>query len=129
MGSIFGAFSVVNTVGRDGEGIASRFLSRLGYRIVARNVTNPRGKRLGELDLVVMDGDCVVFVEVKTRTSTVLPLRLSIQKEKLYRLAKIGEWYMKQAGLSTKRYRFDLIGILLLPGKEPEITHIRNIFL
>ncbi len=129
MGSIFGVFSVVNIPGKEGEDIASRFLSRLGYRILARNVTNPHGRRLGELDLVAMDGECVVFIEVKTRTSTVLPLRLSIQREKLCRLMKIGEWYMKRAGFLGKKYRFDLVGILLLPGKEPEITHIQSIFL
>ncbi len=129
MRNIFGAFFVSNTLGREGEDVASRFLSGLGYTVLARNVTNPRGKRLGELDLVAMDGNCVVFVEVKTRTSAALPLRLSIQREKLRRLAKIGEWYMKQAGLTGKKYRFDLVGILLLPGREPTITHIQSMFL
>ena len=129
MRNIFGVFSVTSASGKDGEDIASRFLSRLGYVILARNITNPRGRRLGELDIIATDGECVVFVEVKTRTSTALPLRLSVQREKLRRLAKIGEWYMKRAGLSGKRYRFDLVGVLLLSGKEPEITHIRSIFL
>jgi len=129
MRNIFGVFSVASIPGKDGEDIASRFLSRSGYRILARNVTNPHGRRLGELDLVAMDGECVVFIEVKTRTSAALPLRLSVQREKLRRLVRIGEWYMKRAGFLGKKYRFDLVGILLLPGKEPEITHIRSMFL
>lgn len=125
----FGSFFVENSLGRDGEGIALRFLRQLGYRIVAQNVTNPRGKRLGEIDIVAVDHDCIVFVEVKTRTSSAISLRLAIQKEKLRRLATIGEWYMKQSHFIGNKYRFDLVGILLEPNKEPEITHIQSIFL
>ena len=126
---MFGTFFVRNTLGRSGEDIAVRFLLQLGYFIVDRNVTNPRGRRLGEIDIVAIDRDCVVFIEVKTRASKDVPLRLSIQKEKLRRLAKIGEWYMKQADMKGKRYRFDLVGILLSPKEKPEITHIQSIFL
>lgn len=129
MKNIFGTFFVKNALGRQGEDIAVSFLRRLGYVVVARNVVNPRGKRLGEIDIVVMDGDCLVFAEVKTRTSRDIPLGLSIQKEKLHRLNKIGEWYIKQADLGGRNYRFDLVGVLLFPGKKPEITHVQSIFL
>ena len=126
---MLGTFFVRNTLGRSGEDIAVRFLLQLGYSIVDRNVTNPQGRRLGEIDIVAIDLDCVVFIEVKTRASKDAPLRLSIQKEKLRRLAKIGEWYMKQTNMKGKRYRFDLVGILLLPEEKPEVTHIQSIFL
>ncbi len=129
MKNLFGTFFVRSTLGRSGEDIAVRFLLQLGYSIVDRNVTNPRGRRLGEVDIVAMDQDCVVFVEVKTRSSKDTPLRLSIQREKLRRLNKIGEWYMKHSDMKMNRYRFDLVGILLLPKEKPEVTHIQSIFL
>src|SRR5689334_20908411 len=48
--------------GSRSERAAERFLKRLGYRIVARNYTCPQG----ELDLVALDRDCLVFVEVRS---------------------------------------------------------------
>jgi putative endonuclease len=49
--------------GQRGEDLAAAHFERLGYRVLARN----HRTRYGELDLVVSDGDNLVFVEVKTR--------------------------------------------------------------
>ena len=54
------------SLGERGEDAAARYLKRLGYHIVARHVD----LRVGEIDVVAVDGRTVVFVEVKTRTST-----------------------------------------------------------
>lgn len=129
MKAFFSHFSLQNALGKTGEDVAVRFLRHQGYRILAQNVVNPRGKRLGEIDIVAEEKDSIVFIEVKTRESEIVPLRLSIRPEKLRRLARIGEWYMKQAGLMKRKFRFDMIGIVASKGKEPEITHIRDIFL
>jgi putative endonuclease len=50
-------------LGQTGEELATRFLAGRGYTLVARNV------RLagGEIDIVARDGDCLVFIEVRTR--------------------------------------------------------------
>jgi putative endonuclease len=129
MRSFFGRFSLANRVGRDGEKVAEHFLRRKGYSIVGRNITNPRGRRLGEIDIVALEKDIIVFFEVKTRTSAFLPPGMLIRREKLRRLAKIGEWYMKQTGWIGRKYRFDMLSVKEISGKEPEITHIQNIFL
>lgn len=129
MRNFFAKFALSDAVGKRGEDQAERFLCRLGYRILARNVTNPSGRRLGEIDIVALDGEKVVFVEVKTRKSAAMPLGLSIRPEKLRRLARIGEWYMKRAGWLSRKYRFDMVGIVEYPGKEAEIQHIKDIFL
>jgi putative endonuclease len=50
-------------LGRLGERLATEHLERLGYRVLARN----HRTRYGELDLVVTDGEALVFCEVKTR--------------------------------------------------------------
>ena len=52
------------SLGQRGEDAAAKFLKRKGYRILARHVDS----RLGELDIIAVDGRTVVFVEVKTRT-------------------------------------------------------------
>lgn len=51
--------------GRRAEREAALFLRRRGYRIIAQNVRT----KLGEIDLVALKGDLVVFVEVKARSS------------------------------------------------------------
>ncbi|NMA70336.1 MAG: YraN family protein, partial [Firmicutes bacterium] len=50
-------------LGRWGEALAALYLQGLGYQVLARNLRN----RLGELDLVALDGEILVFVEVRTR--------------------------------------------------------------
>ncbi len=59
--------SVEQVVGRRGEDLAHRFLEKRGLRIVARNYRPPSGG--GEIDLIGWDGETLVLVEVKCRTS------------------------------------------------------------
>ncbi len=122
-------FLVRNRVGRSGEEQAERFVRQLGYSVLGRNVVNPAGRRLGEIDLIALDGTCVVFIEVKTRCTSEVPWRLAVSPSKLRRLARIGEWYMKHAGRQETDFRFDLVSVLLLPGAEPRLTHVQDIFL
>ena len=54
------------TIGKQGENKAKNYLKRRGYQILE---TNYRTKA-GEIDLIAKEKDCLVFVEVKTRTNT-----------------------------------------------------------
>ena len=53
------------TVGKSGERLAEEYLRKKGYRFVERNYTT----EIGEIDLILTDGNCLVFVEVKARAS------------------------------------------------------------
>ena len=53
------------SAGRRGERLALRYLRRRGYRLLQRNYRHGRH----EIDLVMQDGDCLVFVEVKARSN------------------------------------------------------------
>ncbi len=114
------------TLGRRGEDEAARYLRRLGYKILAR------GRRLasGELDLVVLDGRTIVFVEVKTRTSQEVghPADAvdAIKQRKLTRLAVT---FMKRHGLLEFPARFDVVAITWPEGRgRPTIEHFKNAF-
>jgi putative endonuclease len=50
-------------LGQCGEDLAAAYLQRLGYELIARNWRT----RAGEVDIIASDGDCLVFVEVRTR--------------------------------------------------------------
>jgi putative endonuclease len=101
-------------------------LRRKGYKIVARGERN----RLGELDLVAVDGRTVVFVEVRTRSSqdhgspadTITP-------DKQRRVTRAAVAYLKQHGLLGYACRFDVVAITW-PSRNaaPQIEHLVSAF-
>ena len=58
------------SLGQQGEDLAASHYSKLGYKLVERNFKAPFGKQTGEIDLVMAKEKELVFVEVKTRTSS-----------------------------------------------------------
>jgi putative endonuclease len=113
-------------LGSGGEHEAARFLKKLGYRIVARGYAT----RLGELDLVALDGDCYVFVEVKTRKSIAAGRPdEAVHHDKQKRLTRAALGYLKKHGLLERRARFDVVAVVWPENvRTPEITHYRNAF-
>lgn len=95
-------------LGREGETAAAAHLESMGYRLVARNVRY----RHGEIDLVAMDGETLVFVEVKTRTGQGYGLPAeSVTHRKQCQLIRLAETFL--AGW-TGRYagcRFDVVAV------------------
>ena len=57
------------TLGQLGEEYAHKEYERLGYKIIAANEYNKKGKRLGEIDFIAKNKSVIIFVEVKTRSS------------------------------------------------------------
>lgn len=126
-------FHLKNFLGRKGEDAASRFLRRQGIRIVERNYKNAKGRAIGEIDIVAREGDELVFVEVKARSAdeydSVLPEE-AITREKLRRLSRIAEAYVKERCEEETPYRFDALSIrFFADGRKEEVRHLRNIFL
>lgn len=96
--------------GRHGEDLAHRHLRAMGYIVVARNWRPPQGG--GEIDIVAWDADRLVFVEVKTRSSTEwsAPER-DVDAEKLHALRRAARDYIRRSGADESRVRFDVISI------------------
>jgi putative endonuclease len=114
------------SLGKRGERAADRFLRQQGYQIVARG---HRG-RLGELDLVAVDGRTVVFVEVKTRRSHSAghPAE-AVGPEKQKRLTRLALAFLKRHELLNHSARFDVLAITWpATARKPTIEHIRNAF-
>lgn len=114
------------TLGARGEREAERFLTQLGYKIVARNERD----RLGELDLVAVDGRTVVFVEVKTLVSDSYKQPAeAVNAAKQQRLIRAAKRYMLKHELMECDYRFDVVSIVWPAGKPPRIDHIPRAFI
>lgn len=117
-------------LGPAGEKAAANYLKKLGYRILARG----HRQRLGEIDLIALDGKWIVFVEVKTWASNqggdpsqAVDTR---KQEKLTRAALI---YLKRRGLLDQPARFDVVSIVWpSPTSKikstPTIRHFKNAF-
>src|SRR5262249_31046867 len=102
------------------------FLKRQGYRIVARNYSCPQG----ELDVVAVDGRCVVFVEVRS-TEAADPARpaASVDARKQARLTNLALHFLQQHRLLGHDARFDVLAISWPAGRrEPVIAHYRQAF-
>jgi putative endonuclease len=111
-------------LGKLGEDLAADYLPRQGLKILLRNYRCPKG----EMDLVAMEGDCLVFVEVRTRSSSSRgTAEESIRYDKLRRLKSIASYYLLERSASSwPPLRFDLLAINLA-GSDTKINWIKNV--
>jgi putative endonuclease len=97
-------------LGNAGELIAEEYLTRQGFQILEKNFNS----RYGEIDLVAIDLNCVVFIEVKTRTSTEFGNpEDSISPSKLLKLENAALLWMEAHPEAPDDWRIDVIAILL----------------
>lgn len=111
-------------LGRAGEEAAAQYLKKNGYRLIKRNFNC----RVGELDIVAMDGPCLVFVEVRTKSGSAFGLpQESITRKKKQKLRQTASVYLLASGLKDAAVRFDFIAVYLnSDGKSFKIEHIIN---
>lgn len=107
-------------LGRRGEDAAARFLDRRGYEIVARNWTCAAG----EADIVARDGETVVFVEVKTRSSCEkgMPSE-AVDAAKRDRYERIAALYLQGYDAVDVPIRFDIVSIVAIAPDRAMIRH------
>lgn len=111
--------------GRLGEHAAKKHLQRRGLKFLTANFRSDRG----ELDLVFRDADCLVFVEVKTRSSeewTRPAAAVDARKRRL--LSQTALDYLRELKNPAVKIRFDIVEVLLTDGAVREIRHLPNTF-
>jgi len=112
-------------VGRRGEDEAAKYLRGLGYRIVGRRERVLRG----DIDIVALDGRTVVFVEVRSRTSTAHghPAE-TVGSAKQLRISDLAAAYIRRHRLEDCSARIDVVAVTLPPGAAPIVEHYQNAF-
>lgn len=111
--------------GRVGEEAAKRFLQREGLKFLAANFRSKRG----EIDLVFHDGEFLVFVEVKTRSSEAWgrpAAAVNARKRRL--LSQTALDYLRLLPEPWVNIRFDVVEVVLHDEQPGEIRHLRNTF-
>jgi len=112
------------SLGRFGEDLAFTEIKGLGYKKIIRNYRCP----LGEVDLIAVDGDTLVFIEVKTRKGRSLAYaKEAVNAKKRRQLSKVALFYMKSNKLNGAKARFDVVAVSLAGG-EQQVEVIRNAF-
>jgi putative endonuclease len=117
-------------VGAYGERVAARHLQDQGLVVLHRNWRCPDG----EVDLILRDGDDVVFCEVKTRRGRALgppafgsPAE-SIGRPKVRRLRLLAQRWLDQTGIHPREIRFDVVEVLPQPRGASRVEHTRAAF-
>ena len=111
--------------GRVGEVAAKRHLQKAGLKFLTANFRSKRG----EIDLVFREGQCLVFVEVKTRTSGgwVRPAgAVNARKRRLLSMTALD--YLKLLPDPRVSIRFDIVEVLLTNGEVTDVRHLPNTF-
>ena len=113
-------------IAKTGESLAAAHLKARGYEILAQNYRAMRG----EIDLVARDGDCIVFVEVKTRRTLKFGLpQAAVTAQKQRQISKVALAYLQTHNLFDAPCRFDVIAIHLSPQlKVLKLEHIESAF-
>lgn len=111
--------------GELGERVARRQLRRQGLRFLTANFRSARG----EIDLIFRDADCLVFVEVKTRSSEdwVRPAA-AVDARKRRLLSQTALDYLRLLNNPPVKIRFDIVEVLLADGAVREVRHLPNTF-
>ena len=111
--------------GELGERAAKSHLRRQGLKFLTANFRSERG----EIDLIFREDDCLVFVEVKTRSSedwTRPAAAVNARKRRL--LSQTALDYLRRLKNPAVKIRFDIVEVLLADGNVREVRHLPNTF-
>jgi len=117
------------STGQLGEEIAVSFLKQHNFEIIERNY---RSKRWGEIDIIAIDGDQLVFVEVKTRVGDQQTAAIeSITTHKLQTLMRAGYFFLMEQGQKRALPEALRVDVVTVEYEDilssPVLTHYRNV--
>jgi putative endonuclease len=118
-------------IGNIGEKRAERFLCRTRrFRVIARNWHSPRDRR-DEIDLICLDGEVLVFVEVKTRSSDAAVSGYhAVDRRKKQALFRAADAYLKALPQRNRpaTFRLDVVEVASVPATDDaDIRHFENV--
>lgn len=101
------------TLGKWGENVAAQFLSEHGCQIIEKNVRTPDG----EIDIVVKNGNELIFVEVKTRRNILHSYpEEAVNDEKLEHIEAAAGWYLLKHPEFDDNWRLDVVTVIGSPS-------------
>ena len=111
-------------LGKKGEDFSSEYLEKNGYKIIVRNFSNRRG----EIDIIAIENDTLIFVEVRTVSTPLIDPEETITAEKRKRIRRTAEYFLlKNPEFADQDLRFDLCAVEM-KREMPVLRHLKNIF-
>jgi putative endonuclease len=113
-----------DVLGKYGEDLAARHLVGAGFTIMVRNWRCAAG----EIDIVARDGDALVVVEVKTRTSAAFgsPAE-AITERKADKLRELALMWLREHPDGGSGVRFDVVSVLAPKDGPARLEHLRGV--
>jgi len=112
-------------LGASGENTACEYLSECGYRVIERNFSC----KVGEIDIIAIQDDSIVFIEVKTRSSEEYGLPSeAVSRKKQGRIIKTALYYLQSNKLFDYMCRFDVIEVVIDEENNYRINLIKDAF-
>ena len=111
-------------LGRRGEKIALAEMRRRGLLILR---TNYEIHGVGEIDVVARDGACLIFVEVKTRSSRQVRAGEAVDLQKRQKLLRTARRYLQRLENPQVRYRFDVAEVYIT-GRRQDVVYLPGAF-
>lgn len=112
-------------IGDKGEDIAAAYLESKDWIIIDRNYFFEKA----EVDIVATDRNYIIFVEVKTRSSTYFGRPEEyVTPAKEQNIKKAAEAWTYERKMETALVRFDIVSIVQSGNEAPEITHFEDAF-
>ena len=112
-----------NELGAEGENLAAEYIGLKGYVVLERNWRKSRK----EIDILAKDGDTLVVIEVKSRSSNRFGEPESfVKREKQKNTIEAANLYIEESGMDIET-RFDIITVVKT-NMGPEINHIKDAF-
>lgn len=110
-------------LGKQGEEIAIDYLNKKGYKILEKNFLCKQG----EIDVIALEDNYIVFIEIKSRTNTEFGLPSeSVTKKKIKKILKAAGYYLHIRNLENLDVRIDAIEVYIKQEKY-YINHIKQI--
>jgi len=109
--------------GYEAESFVESYLQKKQYRILERQFRT----RDGEIDLIALDGDEVVFIEVKARRSGEYgDPEDAVGRAKILHIEAVGETFLEQSGRADASWRIDVVAVRYGYG-EPLLDHLVDV--
>lgn len=113
-----------NKFGKLAEDFASKLLVKNKYKVIDRNFHS----RFGEIDIIAIHDQALIFVEVKARWSSKFGLpEEAVTKSKLWKIQKTGEYYSLLHPNLPKKLRIDVVSLIMEEDKVL-VSKIINVF-
>ena len=119
-----GMLSKRKDVGARGEKLAADYLKKHGYKIIQKNFRC----REGEIDIITQKGECLVFVEVRTKRNTAFGTpEESVTLSKREKLISLANAYLQSYDKLPLSWRIDVVAVELGPNNRvSRLEHIEN---